>query len=153
MSRIPADQQVGRRNGEFLVGEDARVVESRLRQVLEMGRPVVFTEQSSRMRRDSHRELVVSASAFRMENSSGRVIGVTELVEDVTDRHRARRRLASRPPASGTVPNLPPFVAHGSRPTLTLNVAASSRRDRSAAKRRPADGRVPNIGRLHLAWA
>ncbi|WP_251061321.1 SpoIIE family protein phosphatase [Streptomyces sp. ISL-100] len=103
VSGLPTERHVGLGSAELLVSEDAQVVESRLRRVLDTGRPEIFTEQSSRLRRDPHRELVVSASSFRMEDSTGRVIGVTELVEDVTDRHRARRRLALLNEASARI--------------------------------------------------
>lgn len=58
------------------------------------GRPLIFTEQPCHLRSDPDHERVVSVSAFRMEDPSGKILGVTQLVEDVTDRYRARRRLA-----------------------------------------------------------
>ncbi len=80
---------------DFLVGPDVATIEERLRRVLETGRPLIFTEQSCRLRTDPGRERVVSVSAFRMrDSSSGDVLGVTQMVEDVTDRHRAQHRLA-----------------------------------------------------------
>ncbi|WP_274565220.1 SpoIIE family protein phosphatase [Streptomyces spiramyceticus] len=103
VSEIPVEQHVGLTTAAPLVDEDAEVARNRVRQVLETGRPVIFTEQSSRLRRDPHRELIVSASAFRMEDSAGRIIGVAELLEDVTDRHRARRRLALLNEASARI--------------------------------------------------
>ncbi|MFB6618301.1 SpoIIE family protein phosphatase [Streptomyces sp. NPDC056367] len=83
-----------RRIGDFLIGPDLQTIESRLRRVLETGVPLIFTEQPCRLRSDPGRERVVSVSAFRMEALSGEILGVTQLVEDVTDRYRARRRLA-----------------------------------------------------------
>ncbi|MFJ8631958.1 SpoIIE family protein phosphatase [Streptomyces sp. NPDC093568] len=91
---LPPEAYRGRRAGEFLFGPDADLAEAKLRSVLETGRPVIFAEQQSRLLNDPHRELVISISAFRMSDPSGQVLGVTEIVEDVTDRHRARRRLA-----------------------------------------------------------
>ncbi len=91
---LPPEAYRGRRAAEFLFGPDADSAEAKLRSVLETGRPVIFAEQLSRLLHDPHRELVISISAFRMQDPSGRVLGVTEIVEDVTDRHRARRRLA-----------------------------------------------------------
>ncbi|MCF1595500.1 SpoIIE family protein phosphatase [Streptomyces muensis] len=91
---LPPEAYRGRRAPEFLFGPDAASAEDKLRSVLETGRPVIFAEQPSRLLHDPHRELVISISAFRMQDPSGRVLGVTEIVEDVTDRHRARRRLA-----------------------------------------------------------
>ncbi|MCQ4081752.1 SpoIIE family protein phosphatase [Streptomyces sp. RB6PN25] len=93
-SGMTAKEHRGRRTGEVLVSEDAGPSEDRVRRVLETGKPMVFTEQSCRLRRDPSRERWVSASAFRMEDSAGRILGVAETIEDVTDRHRARRRLA-----------------------------------------------------------
>ncbi|AWK11757.1 protein phosphatase [Streptomyces spongiicola] len=91
---ITSDQARGRRIGDFLVAADAETIESRLSEVLETGRPMIFTEQSCRLLADPGAERYVAVSAFRMEDSAGRTLGVTQLVEDVTDRHRARRRLA-----------------------------------------------------------
>ncbi|MET8681134.1 SpoIIE family protein phosphatase [Streptomyces sp. NPDC004647] len=94
ITELPAEQHQGLLSGELLIGPDAKTAERRLRQVLETGRPAIFTEQSARLRHDPGQERVVSVSAFRMEDSSGRILGVTETVEDVTDRYRSRRRLA-----------------------------------------------------------
>jgi PAS domain S-box-containing protein len=91
---LPAEAYRGLRTTDFLLGPDAELVEGRLRGVLETGQPLIFAEQTCRLLRDPQKELIVSISAFRMQDPSGRVLGVTEIVEDVTDRHRARRRLA-----------------------------------------------------------
>ncbi len=91
---ITSDQARGQRIGDFLVAADARTIESRLSEVLETGTPMIFTEQSCRLLAEPGAERYVAVSAFRMEDSAGRTLGVTQLVEDVTDRHRARRRLA-----------------------------------------------------------
>ncbi|MFE0186892.1 SpoIIE family protein phosphatase [Streptomyces sp. NPDC059008] len=91
---IPAEYYHGLRTGDFVIGRDAETVEAKLRRVLETGEPLIFTEQPCHLRHDPDRELVVSVSAFRMQDSAGRILGVTQMVEDVTDRYRARRRLA-----------------------------------------------------------
>ncbi|MFD8545535.1 SpoIIE family protein phosphatase [Streptomyces sp. NPDC059649] len=91
---LPAERYRGRRIGDFVVDRDTAMVESGLRRVLETGEPLIFTEQPCHLRHDPHTEMFVSVSAFRMQDSSGRILGVTELVEDVTDRYQARRRLA-----------------------------------------------------------
>ncbi|MEU7137095.1 SpoIIE family protein phosphatase [Streptomyces sp. NPDC046261] len=111
---ITVEQARGHRIGDFLVDEDARTIDDRLRQVLETGRPMIFTEQSCRLRADPARERFVSVSAFRMEDSEGEVLGVTQLVEDVTERYRARRRLALLDDA-------------GARIGTTLDVATTAR--------------------------
>ncbi|MFI2367954.1 SpoIIE family protein phosphatase [Streptomyces sp. NPDC018833] len=89
-----AEQARGLRTGDFLVRLDADTVDQRLREVLETGEPLIFTEQSCRLLAAPAKERFVDVSAFRMEDSTGQVLGVTQLVEDVTERHRARRRLA-----------------------------------------------------------
>ncbi|MFE9017468.1 SpoIIE family protein phosphatase [Streptomyces sp. NPDC007808] len=91
---LPTEAYHGHRTSEFLLGPDSELIEERLRRVLETGEPLIFAEQTCRLLRDPGKELIVSVSAFRMQDPSGRVLGVTEIVEDVTDRHRARRRLA-----------------------------------------------------------
>jgi PAS domain S-box-containing protein len=91
---ITSDLARGHRIGDFLVAADAETIESRLNEVLETGTPMIFTEQPCRLLIEPGVERYVAVSAFRMEDSGGRTLGVTQLVEDVTDRHRARRRLA-----------------------------------------------------------
>ncbi|MGW0753428.1 SpoIIE family protein phosphatase [Streptomyces sp. NPDC002587] len=93
-AQLPASEVRGRCIGDFLIGPDLETIETRLRQVLATGAPLIFTEQPCRLWSDPGRERVVSVSAFRMEDPSGTILGVTQLVEDVTDRYRARRRLA-----------------------------------------------------------
>ncbi len=84
----------GLRSGEALVGEDWQAAEDRVRRVLETGKPQIHTEQSARLRGAPGRELVVSVSSFGLEDPAGRVLGVAETIEDITDRYRAQRRLA-----------------------------------------------------------
>ncbi|MET7621550.1 SpoIIE family protein phosphatase [Streptomyces sp. NPDC005408] len=102
-SQLPVEQHRGLRTSDFLIQQDTDTVERQLREVLETGRSSIFTEQPCRLRRDPGRELVVSVSAFRMQDSSGRILGVTQTVEDVTDRYRARRRLALLNEASARI--------------------------------------------------
>lgn len=90
---IRSEDARGHRIGDFLVAADAETIEARLRKVLATGNPMIFTEQSCRLQGDP-RERYVAVSAFRLDDASGRTLGVAQLVEDVTDRHRARRRLA-----------------------------------------------------------
>ncbi|MFJ9813759.1 SpoIIE family protein phosphatase [Streptomyces sp. NPDC101151] len=102
-SGVPAEAPVGRLPREFMLAEDARHEEERVRHVLETGEPLIFTEQSARALHDPGRERIVSVSAFRMEDPSGRVLGVAETIWDVTDRHRAQRRLALLNEASARI--------------------------------------------------
>ncbi|MER5793805.1 SpoIIE family protein phosphatase [Streptomyces sp. NPDC001980] len=102
-SGVPAEAPVGHRSREFMVDEDAGPADERVRHVLETGEPLIFTEQSARARHDPGRERIVSVSAFRMEDPSGRVLGVAETIEDVTERYRAQRRLALLNKASARI--------------------------------------------------
>ncbi|MEU4492391.1 SpoIIE family protein phosphatase [Streptomyces sp. NPDC023998] len=100
---FPVERMRGTRTSDYLVRQDAETIEARLREVLDTGEPMIFTELSSRLQSDPGRERFVAVSAFRLEDSTGRKLGVTQLVEDVTDRHRARRRLAMLNEASALI--------------------------------------------------
>ncbi len=102
-TRMSAAEHRGCRTGELLVPEDADMDRTRVRRVLETGKPLISVEQSCRLRSEPGRERVVSVSAFRLEDSAGNVLGVTEMIEDVTDRVRARRRLALLNEASARI--------------------------------------------------
>ncbi|MCP3819772.1 SpoIIE family protein phosphatase [Streptomyces sp. A3M-1-3] len=102
-SQLPVEQHRGLRTGDFLIQRDNDTVVRQLREVLETGQSSISTEQHCGLRRDPGRELVVSVSAFRMQDPSGRILGVTQTVEDVTDRYRARRRLALLNEASARI--------------------------------------------------
>ncbi|MGI5401107.1 SpoIIE family protein phosphatase [Streptomyces sp. CA-135486] len=91
---VPAASFRGMPTGGLLVAEDARKAVDRVHQVMQTGKSLVSTEQYARLERDPARERAASVSAFRLEDPSGRVLGVAETVEDVTERHRARLRLA-----------------------------------------------------------
>ena len=102
-SAVPAEQHRGLRVGDFLARQDADTVDAQLREVLESGKSSIFAEQLSRTLWDPDREQVVSVSAFRMQDSAGRVLGVAQMVEDVSAGYRARHRLALLNEASGRI--------------------------------------------------
>ncbi|OYP19416.1 PAS domain S-box protein [Streptomyces sp. FBKL.4005] len=72
----------------------AEAAERVMAEVLETGRPVLSFEKRGRPPADPGREHVYAASVFRLEDDDGRVLGVADVVVDVTERHRARQRLA-----------------------------------------------------------
>ncbi|MFJ4368060.1 SpoIIE family protein phosphatase [Streptomyces chartreusis] len=113
-SGVPAAQFRGLPTGCFLVPDDARRAVDRVRQVMETGRPTVYSEQFVRLEWDPARERVAMVSSFPMVDASGRVLGVAEMIEDITERHRAQRRLALLDQA-------------GSRIGTTLDVAETAR--------------------------
>ncbi|MEU6589999.1 SpoIIE family protein phosphatase [Streptomyces sp. NPDC046881] len=113
-SGLPAGAFQGLPTGRFLVPDDAREAVDRVRRVMETGRPTVYSEQLVRMEWDPARERVAMVSSFPMKDPSGRILGVAEMIEDITERHRAQRRLALLDQA-------------GSRIGTTLDVAETAR--------------------------
>ncbi|MEU1460503.1 SpoIIE family protein phosphatase [Streptomyces sp. NPDC005727] len=111
---VPAADFRGLPTGQMLLPDDARKAVDRVRQVMETGRPLVYSEQFARLEQDPARERVALVSSFRMEDPSGRVLGVAEMIEDITERHRAQNRLALLDQA-------------GSRIGTTLDVAETAR--------------------------
>jgi PAS domain S-box-containing protein len=98
---IPAKDHLGRHYREIMTSAKFDVPEAAMRHVLETGTPMV--DQSTIVGRtpaDDHKH-AWSISLYRLEDPQGRVLGVADLVVDVTDRHQAameaaeaRRRLA-----------------------------------------------------------
>ncbi|MGA5318334.1 SpoIIE family protein phosphatase [Streptomyces pseudogriseolus] len=90
----PARSRVGRRVAEVQPGMDSAAVEQRMRHVLETGEQVIGYETVGRARSAPLRETAHMVSFTRLEDHRGEPTGVYYTVVDVTDRHRARQRLA-----------------------------------------------------------
>lgn len=90
----PPQQRLGRRLADVQPGLDAERLEAQMRRALETGDPVVAYEHVGRIRSAPHRETAHSLSFIRLEDDHGNPIGVYYTVVDVTERYRARRRLA-----------------------------------------------------------
>ncbi|MDX3853105.1 SpoIIE family protein phosphatase [Streptomyces sp. AK02-01A] len=78
-------------------------VERVMGEVLRTGEPVIEFEKRGRPPGDPAREHVYSASAFRLQARDGRILGVADVVVDVTERHRAEQRLALMAEASARI--------------------------------------------------
>ncbi|MDX2827518.1 SpoIIE family protein phosphatase, partial [Streptomyces ipomoeae] len=89
-----AHERVGHRLAEVQPGLDAERIEAQMRKVLETGEPVLDYEHVGRVRSAPHRETAHAMSFTRLEDDQGRPIGVYYTVVDVSERHRARTRLA-----------------------------------------------------------
>ncbi|MEV8592207.1 SpoIIE family protein phosphatase [Streptomyces sp. NPDC052012] len=89
-----AEQRLGLRFADVQPGLDAEAVEARMRHVLRTGEPVVGYEHVGRIRSAPLRETAHMLSFTRLDDERGRPIGVYYTVVDITDRHRARQRLA-----------------------------------------------------------
>ncbi|WP_416979602.1 PAS domain-containing protein [Streptomyces sp. T028] len=90
----------------FVLSEDGRQstdVERIIEHVLRTGEPMVDVRYHSPTRLDPHREHVWTCSYFRLQDESGRTIGVCEAGLDITDRYVARRRLALLGRVSGSI--------------------------------------------------
>ncbi|WP_370410006.1 SpoIIE family protein phosphatase [Streptomyces fradiae] len=90
---VPADLRA-RRLSDFLRPEDAAGIENKLRMVLATGLPLVQAEELLRTIEDPRGGVNLAISAFRLQDPSGRVLGVTALFTDVTETRRAAERLA-----------------------------------------------------------
>ncbi|MFJ2607208.1 SpoIIE family protein phosphatase [Streptomyces sp. NPDC087425] len=90
----PAGQRLGRRLGEIQPGLDVEDIEARMREVLATGEPLVGYEHIGRLRSAPHRETAHMLSFTRLEDERGHPMGVYYTVVDITERHRARQRLA-----------------------------------------------------------
>ncbi|MGX1246207.1 PAS domain S-box-containing protein [Streptomyces pseudovenezuelae] len=90
----PAQRRLGLRFAEIQPGLDAEAIEAQMRHVLETGEPVVGYEHVGRVRSAPHRETAHTMSFTRIDDDRGHPMGVYYTVVDITERHRARQRLA-----------------------------------------------------------
>ncbi|MFE5937066.1 SpoIIE family protein phosphatase [Streptomyces sp. NPDC056470] len=88
------EERRGRRLAEIQPGMNADLVESKMRQVLATGEPVLGYELVGRPRSHPGRDHAHAMSFVRLDDDNGRVLGVCYAVVDITDRYRARLRLA-----------------------------------------------------------
>lgn len=87
-------QRLGLRLADVQPGLDAGPVEARMRHVLATGESVTGYEHVGHVRSSPHRETAQMLSFTRLDDEHGHPVGVYYTVVDITDRHRARRRLA-----------------------------------------------------------
>jgi PAS domain S-box-containing protein len=90
----PARRRLGLRFADVQPGLDAQGVEAQMRHVLETGETVVGYEHVGHVRSAPLRETAHMLSFTRLEDERGHPIGVYYTVVDMTERHRARQRLA-----------------------------------------------------------
>ncbi|WP_354643962.1 SpoIIE family protein phosphatase [Kitasatospora camelliae] len=91
---VPVADHLGRRVSSVLPGINSTEIEAVMRQVLSTGKPVVDARSHGRTPGDPRRDRAWSASYFRLEDSAGRVLGVSSSIIDVTERFRAEARAA-----------------------------------------------------------
>ncbi|MEU1668811.1 SpoIIE family protein phosphatase [Streptomyces sparsogenes] len=100
---VPREKRLGRRMGEFLPGLDTDALEAQMRKALETGKPVIDYEYRGWTLADPYHEHAYSTSFFRLDNADGNPVGVCYMGMDVTDRWRARERLALLSEASAKI--------------------------------------------------
>ncbi|MFE9423806.1 SpoIIE family protein phosphatase [Kitasatospora sp. NPDC006697] len=91
---LPVADHLGRRIDAVLPGLNAAEIEAVMRQVLVTGEPVVDARSHGRTPGDPRHERAWSASYFRLADPSGRVLGVSSSLIDVTERFQAEARAA-----------------------------------------------------------
>jgi PAS domain S-box-containing protein len=94
MQGISAIHGLGLRPTEAWPTFSAKHAEQVLTTVLETGEPVLGFEKTGRPPGDPDTEHIYSASAFRLEDEDGRILGVADTIVDVTAHRRAQQRLA-----------------------------------------------------------
>ncbi|MGW2915750.1 SpoIIE family protein phosphatase [Streptomyces asoensis] len=90
----PPERRLGLRLADVQPGLDAEAIEAQMRRVLATGEPVTGYELVGRFRAAPHRETAHMLSFTRLDDDQGGPIGVYYTVVDMTERHRARQRLA-----------------------------------------------------------
>ncbi|MBJ7905656.1 SpoIIE family protein phosphatase [Streptomyces sp. NPDC003656] len=101
LSGLSAGRHKGRTPREVLPLLDAETVEETARGVLGTGEPVIDRSVVGRTPADPDADHTWALSLYRLEDSSGNVLGVALSLDDITEQHRAfvqveaaRRRLA-----------------------------------------------------------
>ncbi|CAL9630173.1 SpoIIE family protein phosphatase [Streptomyces sp. Tu 3180] len=90
----PPERRLGLRFADVQPGMDAESVEAQMRHVLETGERVVGYEHVGRVRSAPLRDTAHMLSFTRLDDEQGHPMGVYYTVVDITERHRARQRLA-----------------------------------------------------------
>ncbi|KUM69991.1 SpoIIE family protein phosphatase [Streptomyces curacoi] len=90
----PPSRRLGLRLADIQPGLDAESIEAQMRHVLVTGEPIVGYEHVGRARSAPLRETAHMMSFTRLDDGHGHPMGVYYTVEDISDRHRARQRLA-----------------------------------------------------------
>ncbi|WP_409473683.1 SpoIIE family protein phosphatase [Streptomyces sp. HC307] len=90
----PPHRRLGLRLADIQPGLDTEAIEAQMRHVLVTGESVVGFEHVGRVRSAPFRETSHMMSFTRLDDGQGHPVGVYYVVVDISDRHRARQRLA-----------------------------------------------------------
>ncbi|MET9827846.1 SpoIIE family protein phosphatase [Streptomyces sp. NPDC006385] len=111
LNGLPAEDHIGRTPRELLPDPDAaEAIEAALREVLRTGDPLVNQRIVGRTPADPEQQHFFSISLYRLEDTTGTVLGVAGMAVDITEQHQAaveaetaRRRLALIADASARI--------------------------------------------------
>ncbi|WP_405770845.1 SpoIIE family protein phosphatase [Streptomyces sp. NBC_00080] len=103
MIGMSEDDRQGRELEDVLTGPDTEDWQSRLRQVVESGRPATAHMIRGRTPADPDHDHIFTATASPLYGRAGDVVGVCATVRDITDEHRDKQRLAILNEASARI--------------------------------------------------
>ncbi|MEU1320504.1 SpoIIE family protein phosphatase [Streptomyces tibetensis] len=92
MHGVPEADHVGRHFREILPGAPFMTAENQMREVLATGLPMVDEQVVGRTRADPDHDHAWAVSLYRLEDQNGHVLGIANVVVDVTDRYEAARQ-------------------------------------------------------------
>ncbi|KAB2976698.1 SpoIIE family protein phosphatase [Streptomyces sp. SS1-1] len=83
---------MGRGFREILPGAPFAVAEAQMREVLETGLPLVDRQVVGRTRADPDSDHAWAVSLYRLEDHTGQILGIANVIVDVTDRYESAQR-------------------------------------------------------------
>ncbi|KJK38175.1 PAS/PAC sensor protein [Streptomyces variegatus] len=92
MHGVPEADHTGRHFREILPGAPFTTAENQMREVLRTGLPLVDEQVVGRTRADPDHDHAWAVSLYRLEDHSGHVLGIANVVVDVTDRYETARQ-------------------------------------------------------------
>ncbi|MEU9631744.1 SpoIIE family protein phosphatase [Streptomyces luteogriseus] len=92
MHGVPETGHLGRHFREILPGAPFTTAENQMREVLRTGLPLVDEQVVGRTRADPDNDHAWAVSLYRLEDQGGQVLGIANVVVDVTDRYEAARQ-------------------------------------------------------------
>ncbi|MFD5573857.1 SpoIIE family protein phosphatase [Streptomyces cadmiisoli] len=92
MHGVPEADHLGRSYREVLPGDAFSSVEASMRQVLASGIPLVDQQVVGRTAADPEQDRAWAVSLYRLEDHRGHVLGIANVVVDVTDRYLAAKK-------------------------------------------------------------
>ncbi|MEU2060295.1 SpoIIE family protein phosphatase [Streptomyces sp. NPDC013455] len=92
MHGVPEAEHIGRSFRQILPGSPFIAAEAVMRKVLASGAPVIDQQVVGRTAADPENEHAWAVSIYRLEDHHGNVLGIANVVVDVTDRYRAAKK-------------------------------------------------------------